>query len=113
MEILINTVVRPNTTCFDEDMLAKVYRKDSTCFTVFPSTFFNIEWLMSKTDRALEKEVQNSWFEAPLINEDYLFLDSFAWHWHNSSNKNKKIVEKSKFWRLEELTKERLKKVIQ
>ena len=48
-------------------------------------------------------------FKSPLKNHDWLFLDAFAWHWHNSSNKDYDIVEGSKFDLLKKITKERLK----
>jgi len=53
--------------------------------------------LMSKVDNPLATEVESCWFTKPLENKDNLFLDAFAWHWHNSSNKHKNIVEGSKF----------------
>ena len=82
-------------TCLDEDLLSYVYR--IVPFTVFPSTFFNTEWLMSKVDQPLSVEVEESWFSKELKDLDNLFLDAFSWHWHNSSNKSKDFVKGSKF----------------
>jgi len=96
MEILLQTPVRPRTTCFDEDMMGPVYAKNPNAFTVFPSPFFNTEWLMSKVNRPFSQEVQKGWFEKNSAS-DNLFLESFAWHWHNSSNKNKTVEPGSKF----------------
>jgi hypothetical protein len=108
MEAVLTTPIRHYTTCFDEDMMARVYRKNPNSFTIFPSPFFDTEWQVSKTDRDLAEELDKSLFDAPLQSEEHLFLDSFAWHWHNSSNKNKDIVEGSKFYLLEQLTNRRL-----
>lgn len=87
-------------TCYDEDMLAYVYAK--RLFTVFPSTFFNTEW--NTTDISL----QNYWFEHPMQDPENLFLEAFAWHWHNSSNRNKEVVEGSKFDLLEQFIDQKL-----
>jgi len=40
-----------------------------------------------------------------------LFLEAFAWHWHNSSNKHKEIVKRSKFDLLEKITDEKLREL--
>ena len=99
MNQLINTEIQLRSTCFDEDMLGYVYQRNPKLFTVFPSPFFNTEWLMSKTDKELATLVENCWFNGGLTNDsENLFLDSFAWHWHNSSNKNKKVMPGSKFY---------------
>ena len=99
MNQLINTEIRLRSTCFDEDMLGYVYGRNPSLFTVFPSPFFNTEWLMSKTDKELATQVENCWFSGGLTTDsENLFLDSFAWHWHNSSNKNKKVMPGSKFY---------------
>jgi len=105
MEQLIKTPATGGT-CYDEDMLGYVYAMRP--FTVFPSPFFNTEWLMSKTDKPLSEEVESSWFSKPLKDETNLFLEAFAWHWHNSSNKSKDVVEGSKFDLLRKLTDKRL-----
>jgi hypothetical protein len=106
MERLVQT---PPTggTCYDEDMLSYVYAKRP--FTVFPSTFFNTEWLISKTDPELSKALDVQWFDAPLEDFNNLFLEAFAWHWHNSSNRNKDVVKGSKFDMLDTLMTARLR----
>tara|TARA_X000001388_G_scaffold42322_1_gene29774 strand:- start:2179 stop:2520 length:342 start_codon:yes stop_codon:yes gene_type:complete len=96
MEQLLRTPIRTRTTCFDEDMLGPVYAKNPNAFTVFPSPFFDCDWLVSKVDEPLSREAEAAWFEKP-TDPSNLFLESFAWHWHNSSNKHKTIVEGSKF----------------
>ena len=84
------------STCLDHQLLAKVYSRRQ--FDVYPSTFFNTEWLMSKVDRPLTVDLQKNWFYNPgNIASENLFLDTFAWHWHNSSNKDKPIEKGSKF----------------
>ncbi len=92
--------------CLDHMLLAKVYRRRP--FTVFPSTFFNTEWLMSKTDLPFRKFMQNG-FETIETDRDFLFLDAFAWHWHNTSNKDRTIEPGSKFDRLTQRTNKLLK----
>lgn len=100
MEQLVKTPPRGGT-CYDEDMLGYVYAKRP--FTVFPSTFFNTEWLMSKVDKPASEEATRCMFDERMENPDYLFENAFAWHWHNSSNKNKKVVKGSKFDNLDNL----------
>ena len=102
MHQLINTEIRVRSTCFDEDMLGYVYSRNPSLFTVFPSPFFNTEWLISKTDKELSTKVENCWFSERMRSDsENLFLDSFAWHWHNSSNKNKRVMPESKFYWLD------------
>ena len=102
-------VITPPTggTCYDEDMMGKIFAR--TPFTVFPSTFFNTEWLVGKVDKARARETEASWFEKPLEDGSNLFLAAFAWHWHNSSNKHKEFVRGSKFDLLDRLTDAKLK----
>lgn len=110
IKTLITTRVIPGTTCFDEDMLGRVYREyGSDLFTVFPSPFFNTEWLISKVDTELSENVEAGWFVNNGYAEDNLYLDAFAWHWHNSSNKHKPVEKGSKFDMLREVTDSRLK----
>lgn len=87
-------------TMFGKDLFAKVYKKNK--FTIFPSSFFNIEWLMSQLH-------QDWWFDTECCDE-FLFLKCFSWHWHNSSNKNKIINDKSKFFKLIQINNKKLKK---
>ena len=102
---LINTPVVGNTTIWGKDLFAHVYR--SSKFTIFPSTFFNIEWLMSKIDKKLSEDILEFWFENECP-DNLLFTECFAWHWHNSSNKNKQTVDKSKFGKLKKITEHKL-----
>ena len=101
------TTLPTGGTCYDEDMLGYVYAKNS--FTVFPSTFFNTEWLISKVSPEERDKVKLGWFENKLEDRAHLFLDAFAWHWHNSSNKHKEVVRGSKFDLLDKLTDAKLK----
>ena len=102
-------VMTPPTggTCYDEDMLGYVYAKNP--FTVFPSTFFNTEWLMSKVAKEKAVEADKAMFDTKMIDPEGLFEGAFAWHWHNSSNKNKEVVEGSKFNLLENITDKKLR----
>lgn len=110
IQTLIRTPVNPLTTCFDEDMLGRVYREyGSDLFTVFPSPFFNTEWLMSRVDLELVLNVKEGWFKNNDYVKDNLYLEAFAWHWHNSSNKHEPIEKGSKFDMLREVTNSRLK----
>ena len=108
MQQLIRTPIRPRSTCFDEDMLSHVYRKNPNAFTVFPSPFFNTEWLIGKTDKELSEEVSAGWFSPNDIISEHLFLEAFAWHWHNSSNKLKPVLQGSKFALLQERNNKKL-----
>lgn len=94
LEEILNTKVLLDSTVLDHILLAKVYTRQE--FTVFPSTFFNTEWLISKTDMQFRKLIKSG-FEKIDTDRDLLFLDAFAWHWHNSSNKDKTIETGSKF----------------
>ncbi len=109
LEEILSTEIQPMTTCLDKDLLAKVYRRKK--FTIFPSGFFDTEWMVEgeKNGILLRDYITEQWFSNPLENDDWLFLDAFAWHWHNSSHKWKKIVPGSKFHKLMELTNTRLK----
>lgn len=104
LEELIRAPIIPNTVCRDHQLLAKVFQRRP--FSVFPSVFFNTEWQMDAPEGALD---QRGWF---IKNEhsNKLFLEAFAWHWHNSSNKDKPIEPESKFYLLNKLTDENLKK---
>ena len=42
-------------------------------------------------------------------NKEHLFLDSFGWHWHNSSKKDFEVVSGSKF----DLLEKRINKILQ
>jgi hypothetical protein len=109
MDQLIRTPIRPRSTCFDEEMLGFVYRKDPASFTVFPTPFFNTEWLISKTSMEMQKLVKEGWFSPNDIIAENLYLESFAWHWHNSSNKHKEVFPGSKFALLQDRNDKKLK----
>jgi hypothetical protein len=98
LDTLIEMPVIGNTVIWGKDLFAKLY-KSWPEFTIFPSTFFNTEWLISKVDADLSRNVENGWFDKNEYS-DNLFLDAFAWHWHNSSYKHRKIEEGSKFYLL-------------
>tara|TARA_Y100000401_G_C8297815_1_gene212345 strand:+ start:185 stop:1123 length:939 start_codon:yes stop_codon:yes gene_type:complete len=93
-------------TCYDEDMLSYVYRKVK--FTVFPSSFFDTQWLISKVNVEDSVMATEEMFNIPVQDKSRLFLDAFAWHWHNSSNRDKIPVENSKFDLLEKFIDEKL-----
>lgn len=85
------------TTVWGKDLFSKLYRIYPN-FTIFPSTFFNTEWLISKTDLNYVRELEDNWFlNRSNIAKDGLFLEAFTWHWHNSSNKHCVVEEGSKF----------------
>ena len=94
-----------DTTIWGKNLFAEVYKKYK--YNILPSTFFNTEWLMSKNDKKLSDDILEMWFEKECPDE-LLFLDAFAWHWHNSSNKNKFINLNSKFWKLQNYIKNKL-----
>ena len=96
----------PNSTCWGKDMFAQLYRGYQ--YPILPSAFFNIEWCINKTTKGLGDHIENSWFTTPLQNKSHLFLQSFAWHWHNSSKKNLDVVLGSKFDLLSKLTDQKL-----
>lgn len=117
VELLKELKVMPiigGTTIWGKELFASLWRRGYR-YTIFPSPFFNTEWLISKSPRRtpeeamqLGKNIQGSWFEKNDYVEDYLFLESFTWHWHNSSHKHLPIVEGSKFDTLRKLTNMRL-----
>ena len=87
--------ILPNTAIWGKDLFSLVYREMP--FTVFPVSFFNIEWELDLVDPETTEKIGDG-FEINIDeNNEFLFLDCFAWHWHNSSRKNKKIIEGSKF----------------
>jgi hypothetical protein len=96
-----------NTTIWGKDLFAKVYQKHK--YDILPSTFFNTEWLISKIDKKLSDDILTYWFDNECPNE-LLFTEAFAWHWHNSSNKNKQVVKNSKFDKLKTIIKKKLNK---
>ena len=97
----------PNSTCWGKDMFAQLYRKYE--YNIFPSSFFNIEWCINRHTPGLGDYIEQGWFKSRKDNQKFLFLESFAWHWHNSSKKNLEIESGSKFELLTSLTEKRLK----
>jgi|LakMenE18May11ns_1017448.scaffolds.fasta_scaffold9957368_4 hypothetical protein len=83
-----------DTTIWGKDLFAKVWRKKP--FLIFPSFFFNAEWMINVKYKPYGDTLLTGWFEKNEHSE-VLFLESFAWHWHNSSNKNRIIQKGSKF----------------
>ena len=73
-----------------------------------PITFFNTEWLISKKDKELSEKVEAGWFKPNDVVFDNLYLEAFAWHWHNSSKKHLTIEDGSKFALLQKITQMRL-----
>lgn len=102
-EQLLNGILRSpiygGTTCWGKDMFAQLYREKE--FPILPSTFFNTEWCINVKYKGKANEIQATWFNAPITDESHLFLDAFAWHWHNTSWRHKKPKIGSKFNRLE------------
>lgn len=103
---LLKTKAKPGSVCWGKTMFAKVYKKFK--FNIMPCAFFNIEWCINRKYNSLGNEIESRWFFNPLNNDDHLFLDSFAWHWHNSSKKNFKITNGSKFDLLEKFINNKL-----
>ncbi|EKE29327.1 MAG: glycosyltransferase family 32 protein [uncultured bacterium (gcode 4)] len=101
LEEILKTEVEPMTTCLDKDLLAKVYKRRK--FTIFPAAFFDTEWSISHDDneKNISQMIWEQCFSKPVKDDKWLFLDAFAWHWHNSSNKYKEIVHWSKFHKLQ------------
>ena len=108
MQGIIESRIVPETTIWGKDLFASLWRKWPN-FTIFPSPFFNTEWLISKKNVKLSEDVESGWFLNNGVGDKYLFLEAFAWHWHNSSKKHLPIEEGSKFYALQELTNKRLK----
>ena len=104
---LIQSPVMPATTIWGKQLFAKVWSQWPN-FTIFPSTFFNTEWLITKTDRPFRESLLDG-FSRITTSKDYLFLDAFAWHWHNTSRKEAVIEEGSKFHQLQQITNTKLR----
>jgi len=104
---LIKSPIIPNSVCRDHELLAKVYRRRK--FTIFPSTFFNTEWLINKKYVGMGTEIEKGWFK-PTEHSNKLFLEAFAWHWHNGGGTNNYEVQPlSKFDILTSLINDKLK----
>ena len=98
---VIETPARPSTTCWGKDMFASLYREYE--YNIMPASFFNIEWCINKKHPDLGDHIESQGFHSALEDTKYLFLESFAWHWHNSSKKGYDIVSGSKFDLLEKM----------
>jgi hypothetical protein len=107
LEEILRTQIVPMSCCFDHELTAKVWRDYK--FTVFPSAFFNTEWMIGIKDRPLVTSIEEGWFKNNGVGNKYLFPEAFAWHWHNSSNKHKEIEVGSKFHALQTITDQKLK----
>lgn len=112
---ILSTQIVPDSTVLDHILLAKVYRKFP--FTVFPSAFFNTEWQMNTyyntegrvyDPNGLGTATESGWFKKNQYSPS-LFPEAFSWHWHNSSYKNHKVEEGSKFNLIERMIDGRLK----
>jgi hypothetical protein len=109
MSELILTRAAPATTCWGKQMFASLYRKYR--FNVMPASFFNIEWCINKKHPGLGDYIESQGFLNPLENSDHLFLESFGWHWHNSSKKDFDIVSGSKFDLLSQFVDDKLENI--
>ena len=97
----------PNTECWGKTMFAEIYKFFK--FNVFPASFFNIEWCINSKYTNYGDHIESQWFTKKLKNKEHLFLESFAWHWHNSSKKYHEIIPESKFGLLQQFVSENLK----
>ena len=52
--------------------------------------------------------MDKSWFVDVGHEQEYLFAEAFAWHWHNSSNKDRTIEKGSKFNILQNIMHEKI-----
>ena len=109
LEELKKAPIIPNSVSRDCDMLAKVYKQRP--FTIFPSAFFNTEWQMNRKYPGLGDKIQNGWFKKTEYSTN-LFLEAFAWHWHNGGGTgfgNLPIEKGSKFDLLNDYVDNKLK----
>jgi hypothetical protein len=107
LEAILKSPIYGGSTCWGKDMFARMYREKE--FPILPSTFFNTEWCINVKYKGKANEIQATWFDAPIKDESHLFLDAFAWHWHNTSWRHHKPKAGSKFQRLEEIMDKKLK----
>lgn len=110
MSELIDSGIYLRSTIWGKDLIAKVYRKFKE-FTIFPGAFFDTEWQINVKYKGLGDSIESGWF---IKNEfsNILFEEAFAWHWHNSSNKNKIVEDGSKFYNLSKKTDEILNRIL-
>ncbi len=100
LEELAKAPIRPDTVCRDHEMLASVYKRRP--FTVYPSAYFNTEWQINSKFAGLGTSIESGWFNKNTYSQ-YLFLEAFSWHWHNSTHRFDVICPGSKFDLLEKL----------
>ena len=100
------TMPRPATACWGKEMFAALYRRYP--FPVLPSTFFNTEWCVNVKYPGHGEVVDKSWFKDVGHGDKYLFSEAYAWHWHNSSNKDCTVEPGSKFDLLEKMMDEKI-----
>ncbi len=101
---VLKTMPVTGGTVWGKDTFARLWQVYPN-FTIFPSTFFNTEWLISKTDIEFRNLLGSPFgFSKIETDKDFLFLDAFAWHWHNTSSKDELIEPGSKFDLLRERT---------
>jgi len=107
LELLPEMPVLPNTTSWGKRLFGELWKQYKD-FTIFPSVFFNTEWQINYKHNGLSQQIENGWFDNPLMDPNYLFLEAFSWHWHNTSFKHKPIVQGSKFDMLRNIMKAKL-----
>ncbi len=107
LRAILQSPIHGGTTCWGKDMFAMMYREKP--FPILPSPFFNTEWCINVKHKGKSQEIQATWFDAPVQTDEHLFLEAFAWHWHNTSWRHKKPKPGSKFQRLEEMMDMKLK----
>ena len=90
LEELLAAPIEPNSVSRDHAMLRKVYARKP--FTVFPSTFFNTEWLINKRYAPLGTLIDSGWFKKNQYS-DFLFLEAFSWHWHGGGGTRERTFE--------------------
>ena len=103
-ELLLMPIL-PGTTVWGKDLFAIIY-KNYYKFDIFPSSFFNIEWMMPV---AHDCDGVCCWWFKDACPDEFLFLGCFAWHWHNTGHKNREIKNNSKFDKLMKINEEKIK----
>ena len=116
LEEMLKTQITPMSTCFDKDLLAKVYRRKK--FIVFPATMMDIEWVKNTQyingkkhydPNGLGTQIEHQWFVNPLQNLEWVHPECMVWHWHHTSHKYDIIHPQSKFGLLMNIIDQKLK----
>lgn len=107
LEEVQNSPMVSNSTCWGKSLFGSVY-KNKMKFDILPCAYFNAEWCINYKHPGLGTEIESQWFSKPLLNNKHLFTPSFTWHWHNSTHKKDKIVENSKFDKLQKIIDKKL-----